>query len=202
MLQQHGVPLGGGDLLQTLQIAEQAAIGLGLPKPLGLLRQPESELLTECLPFSVVGLRQCLAPQGPLLHQPIFGKQLLLLGRGEALPAQLLTLVKQQLQAGEAGIRRHRQAGLRRQEALIATQQRVFFVCLASLQALGQLVAQGSLLGGGIQGWLRTRAERQHSKQQGRAQQCQYQHAPVHSPNPCRRLACWRYRVTGSVSNR
>jgi hypothetical protein len=91
------------ELLQSLQIAEQAAVGLRLPKPLGLLRQPELQLARQQRLVGIAGLRQRLAAQGPLLHQPVLGKQLLLLGRGEALPAQLLALVEQLLQAGQAG---------------------------------------------------------------------------------------------------
>ena len=108
---------------QRLQLAEQAAVDLCFSEPLGLLRQPEFEFTGQHLLVGIARLGQRLAAQGPLLHQSVFGKQLILLGRGEALLAQLFTLVKQLLQAGEVRIRRHRQAALRRQKNLVAGQQ-------------------------------------------------------------------------------
>ncbi|MNT62469.1 hypothetical protein D3C72_2001930 [compost metagenome] len=105
------------------------------------------------------------------------------------LPAQPLTLVKQQLQAGEARIRRHRQAPFRPQKLPVAGQHGVLFVRLTQLQPLGQLVAQGSPLGGRRQ--IRGRlGPEQECPQQGRAQGEGDQQDPSHSPSLCKRLAC------------
>ena len=91
-----------------------------------------------------LSLRLCQRPaaQGQLLHQPIFGKQLCLLGRGKALLAQLFPLVKQDLQAGEGDLGGHRQAALGGDKGAIARLQHIGGLLLGSVW-----LAQGVLAG-------------------------------------------------------